>query len=195
MKMIANENARRITFSKRRQGLFKKASELSTLCGVDVAIVLFSLGGKAFSFGSPNVDSIVDRFLSHNGPSQPNEDANDTWPVVAYQEVTMRQLSQQYHELNKRLEAEKSQNRAPESRSFDSFINELGLDQLEELKRTMVELKKNVAQQLDKMFSDGSSKHALEQEKEEEIEEVLNTEKNDGDADDASTIPHDWLKL
>ena len=106
MKMIANENTLRITFSKLRQGLFKKASELSTLCSVDVAIVLFSLGSKAFSFGRPNVESIVDRFLSHNGHGQPIEDGNETGPVVAYLEVIMRQLTQQYHELNKRLEAE-----------------------------------------------------------------------------------------
>ncbi|GAU51874.1 hypothetical protein TSUD_416590 [Trifolium subterraneum] len=50
-------------------GLFKKASELCTLCGVDVALVVFSPSGKTFSYGHPNVDTIIDRYLSQV-PSQ-----------------------------------------------------------------------------------------------------------------------------
>ncbi|KAJ4952005.1 hypothetical protein NE237_028837 [Protea cynaroides] len=64
MKNIDNETSRRVTFSKRRLGLFKKASELSTLCGVEVAIIIFSHNGKVYSFGHPHVDSIVDKFLT-----------------------------------------------------------------------------------------------------------------------------------
>ncbi|XP_004977852.1 MADS-box transcription factor 47-like [Setaria italica] len=52
-----------ICFSKRRAGLFKKASELSILCGADIAAVVFSPADKAFSFGHPSVESILDLFL------------------------------------------------------------------------------------------------------------------------------------
>nr|XP_009768032.1 PREDICTED: agamous-like MADS-box protein AGL62 [Nicotiana sylvestris] len=55
-----------ILISKRRSGLFKKASELCTLCGVEIAIIVYSPARKVFSFGHPNVESIVDRFLSRN---------------------------------------------------------------------------------------------------------------------------------
>ncbi|URD88345.1 hypothetical protein MUK42_27991 [Musa troglodytarum] len=37
MKKIENMNARYISFSKRRNGVFVKASELSTLCSADLA--------------------------------------------------------------------------------------------------------------------------------------------------------------
>lgn len=37
---IANEDRRNVTFRKRRDGLLKKANELSILCGVDVGIVI-----------------------------------------------------------------------------------------------------------------------------------------------------------
>uniref|UniRef100_M1DBR2 MADS-box protein n=1 Tax=Solanum tuberosum TaxID=4113 RepID=M1DBR2_SOLTU len=38
-----------VTFSKRRAGLFKKASELCTLCGAEIVIVIFSPDGKMCS--------------------------------------------------------------------------------------------------------------------------------------------------
>ncbi|GAU31368.1 hypothetical protein TSUD_19130 [Trifolium subterraneum] len=72
MKKMSNEINLQETFSKRR-GFFKKASELCTLCGVDVALVVFSPSGKAYSFGHPNVDIIIDRFLSQVPPQN-----NDT---------------------------------------------------------------------------------------------------------------------
>ncbi|AES62808.1 MADS-box transcription factor family protein, putative [Medicago truncatula] len=53
-RMVANLQ---VTFSKRRSGLFKKVSEFCTLCGVDVALVVFSPSEKVFSFGHPNVDT------------------------------------------------------------------------------------------------------------------------------------------
>lgn len=64
MVKMPNESNLQVTFSKRRTGLFKKASELCTLCGADIAIIVFSPGKKVFSFGHPCVETIVDR--SHN---------------------------------------------------------------------------------------------------------------------------------
>ena len=66
MKMVKDNSSRQVTFSKRRTGLFKKANELATLCGAEVAIVVFSPGGKPFSFGHPTVDSVSDRFLNQD---------------------------------------------------------------------------------------------------------------------------------
>lgn len=68
MTRMSKESNLLVTFSKRRSGLFKKASELCTLCGAEIAIVVFSPGKKAFSFGHPSVGAIVDRFLSRTPP-------------------------------------------------------------------------------------------------------------------------------
>ncbi|KAJ8749367.1 hypothetical protein K2173_018856 [Erythroxylum novogranatense] len=65
IKQIEKESTRQVTFSKRRAGLVKKASELSLLCGAEVAIIAFSPGEKAFSFGHPNADSILDAYLDN----------------------------------------------------------------------------------------------------------------------------------
>ncbi|GFP80751.1 agamous-like mads-box protein agl61 [Phtheirospermum japonicum] len=56
MKLIEEENARTVTFSKRRARLFKKATELSIRCGGQIAIIIFSLSGRADSFVHPTLN-------------------------------------------------------------------------------------------------------------------------------------------
>ncbi|KAL5697601.1 hypothetical protein ACHQM5_028726 [Ranunculus cassubicifolius] len=41
LQLIANDSARRATFKKRRKGLMKKVSELSTLCGVEACAIVY----------------------------------------------------------------------------------------------------------------------------------------------------------
>lgn len=68
MKKIEKDKDRLITFSKRRSGIYKKACELAELCHADVGIVIFSPSQKPFSFGSPTVDSVVNRFNGNQDP-------------------------------------------------------------------------------------------------------------------------------
>ncbi|KAL2478329.1 Agamous-like MADS-box protein AGL15 [Forsythia ovata] len=62
IKKIENSNSRQVTFSKRRQGLLKKAHELSVLCESDVAVIIFSSTGKLFEFSSSNMQTILTRY-------------------------------------------------------------------------------------------------------------------------------------
>lgn len=50
IKKIENTTSRQVTFSKRRNGLIKKAYELSVLCDVDVALIMFSPSGRPTLF-------------------------------------------------------------------------------------------------------------------------------------------------
>ncbi|XVF38525.1 hypothetical protein REPUB_Repub20aG0109600 [Reevesia pubescens] len=52
LKRIENKINIQVTFSKRRNGLLKKAYELSVLCDVEVALIIFSSRGKLYEFGS-----------------------------------------------------------------------------------------------------------------------------------------------
>ncbi|MCD7458213.1 hypothetical protein HAX54_037556 [Datura stramonium] len=63
MKLIESREARIVTFSKRKRGLFKKADALSTLTGADVGVLLFSPTGKPHFYGSTSIDKIIDKFL------------------------------------------------------------------------------------------------------------------------------------
>jgi hypothetical protein len=65
IKKIENTTNRQVTFSKRRNGLVKKAYELSILCDVDVALIMFSPSGRVSVFsGNRNIEEILTRFLN-----------------------------------------------------------------------------------------------------------------------------------
>lgn len=59
IKLIQSKDDLLVSFSKRRNGLYKKASEISTLCAVDVGAVLFSPSDIPYSFFSPDFDAVV----------------------------------------------------------------------------------------------------------------------------------------
>ncbi|XP_043705659.1 agamous-like MADS-box protein MADS2 [Telopea speciosissima] len=52
LKRIENKINRQVTFTKRRNGVLKKAYELSVLCNAEVALILFSTRGKLYEFCS-----------------------------------------------------------------------------------------------------------------------------------------------
>ncbi|XP_006390670.2 MADS-box transcription factor 23 [Eutrema salsugineum] len=61
IKEIKEKNRRQVTFSKRRTGLFKKAAELSVLCGAQIGIITFSRFQRIYTFG--NVDTLIEKYL------------------------------------------------------------------------------------------------------------------------------------
>ncbi|KAF5942131.1 hypothetical protein HYC85_019773 [Camellia sinensis] len=50
IKRIENNTNRQVTFCKRRNGLLKKAYELSVLCEAEVALIVFSSRGRVYEF-------------------------------------------------------------------------------------------------------------------------------------------------
>ncbi|XP_028056208.1 agamous-like MADS-box protein AGL104 isoform X3 [Camellia sinensis] len=65
IKKIENTTNRQVTFSKRRNGLIKKAYELSVLCDVDVALIMFSPSGRLSIFsGNKSMEEIMARYVN-----------------------------------------------------------------------------------------------------------------------------------
>ncbi|KAJ9177435.1 hypothetical protein P3X46_012656 [Hevea brasiliensis] len=151
MKMIQGGNARQVSFSKRRSGIFKKASELCTLCTVETALVVFSPGGKAFSFGHPCFEAIMKR-LADAEPRNPDPDFAQH---MAEHEATLSELNKQYSDALKELEAEKKRGKelkqmreAQGMPLLDKPIEELNLDELETLKAFLEQVKGNLLKRL-----------------------------------------------
>ncbi|KAL6553580.1 hypothetical protein OROGR_007422 [Orobanche gracilis] len=70
MRRIENAAARQVTYAKRRDGIVKKAKELSVLCDTDVALIMFSPTGRLTTFasnGSLQVEDIFLRFVDRPG--------------------------------------------------------------------------------------------------------------------------------
>lgn len=65
MRRIENATSRQVTFSKRRNGLLKKAFELSVLCDAEVALIVFSPRGKLYEFASSSMQETIERYRRH----------------------------------------------------------------------------------------------------------------------------------
>uniref|UniRef100_A0A804R9R1 Uncharacterized protein n=1 Tax=Zea mays TaxID=4577 RepID=A0A804R9R1_MAIZE len=71
LKRIENKISRQVTFAKRRNGLLKKAYELSLLCDAEVALIIFSGRGRLFEFSSSScMYKTLERYRSSNYSTQ-----------------------------------------------------------------------------------------------------------------------------
>nr|ALM95515.1 PISTILLATA-like protein 1 [Nigella damascena] len=69
IKRIDNSTNRQVTFSKRRNGIMKKAREINVLCDAEVSLIVFSSTGKLAEFISPNstLIKILDKYQTTSG--------------------------------------------------------------------------------------------------------------------------------
>ncbi|KAI5582754.1 hypothetical protein POPTR_007G113800v4 [Populus trichocarpa] len=161
MVKIANESNLMVTFSKRRSGLFKKASEISTLCGAEVAIIVFSPGKKVFSFGHPSVEKVVERYVSGNIP----QTSGAFHLIEAHRKARISELNMKLTQAQNQLEMEKKRGeeldklrRASQSQNWwDSPLQELSVAQLEQLKASLLTLKQNLAMQAQQILLQNSA--------------------------------------
>ncbi|XP_054786893.1 agamous-like MADS-box protein AGL62 [Prosopis cineraria] len=158
IKKMENESNLQVTFSKRRAGLFKKASELCTLCGVEVALIVFSPGDKAFSFGHPSVDAVLDRFLNGGVPPQPPSAPMQMMEV--HRNAAVQELNSQLTQVMEELEVEKKRGEELNRRMKEMEnkfwwakpVNTLNKDQLVTLKASLEEMKKTFWRRADNAF-------------------------------------------
>ncbi|CAN0877783.1 Agamous-like MADS-box protein AGL62 [Linum grandiflorum] len=181
IKKVENDPHRHVTFSKRKNGLFKKATELSTLCGAQVAVILFSQHHKVFSCGRPDVDSVLRRYdlhrLRHNTSPNLTLTNNDNNAVVNYPDCeggfaihngTMM-MEQEYVkaveilEERKRFVAAQAAMGDPAAAGF--WWEVWPVDQMDEkeevqsFKESLVELREKVSARLDSMAAAESSRN------------------------------------
>ncbi|KAA0044310.1 agamous-like MADS-box protein AGL62 [Cucumis melo var. makuwa] len=161
MVKMPNESNLQVTFSKRRSGLFKKASELCTLCGAEIAIIVFSPGKKVFSFGHPCVEALIERFVTRNPPPS----SGTLQLIEAHRNANVRELNAQLTQVLNQLEMERKRGeelnklrKASQAQCWWELpIEEMEMHQLEQLKASLDELKKNVTQQADRILIQTSS--------------------------------------
>ncbi|XP_051152107.1 agamous-like MADS-box protein MADS1 [Andrographis paniculata] len=69
IKRIENTTNRQVTFCKRRNGLLKKAYELSVLCDAEVALIVFSSRGRLYEYANNSVRATIDRYKKASADS------------------------------------------------------------------------------------------------------------------------------
>ncbi|KAF8100433.1 hypothetical protein N665_0224s0019 [Sinapis alba] len=166
MVKMEKQNNLQVTFSKRKNGLFKKASELCTLCDARIVVIVFSPSGKVYSFGHTKVETIINRFENndhpHNNP-QPNMQLGEI-----HQNSEIRYMNNRLTEVTNKLESEqktseelkklREKSKRPEIWSKES-IGGLDLGQAKEFKGKLENLKKQVTHQAFNIFLETTFPH------------------------------------
>ncbi|XP_061353140.1 MADS-box transcription factor 6-like [Gastrolobium bilobum] len=67
IKKVEEKSKRYVTFSKCKQGLFNKVTELSLLCQAETALVINSQKGKLYACGYPDSDFVIHYYHGGGG--------------------------------------------------------------------------------------------------------------------------------
>ncbi|EEF42687.1 agamous-like MADS-box protein AGL62 isoform X1 [Ricinus communis] len=168
MKKIENEDDRLITFSKRRSGIYKKASELVTLTGAELAFLVYSPAGKPFSFAHPSMDAITNRFFGQGSADRNNNPT--THPLIeAHRLMRIEELNQQHNELLRQLEIEKEKGKQLKQKHkknnerkgwWDTPIEELNVPELLQMEAACKEIRTSLINKLKEKTNNGASSAA-----------------------------------
>ncbi|KAJ7947281.1 agamous-like MADS-box protein AGL62 [Quillaja saponaria] len=162
IKKIEKEDDLLVTFSKRRSGIYKKANEIVTLCGAEVAFLAFSPTGKPYSFAHPSMECVTNSFLNQN--SLQDDKIHSIFET--YNQSKIDELTKEYNELVDKLQIEREKMKALKQLArerdakgwWETPLNDLSYPELKQMEASFIKLYNNLANQLNET-SGGASSH------------------------------------
>ncbi|KAG6642303.1 hypothetical protein I3843_09G129000 [Carya illinoinensis] len=156
IKRIENTTNRQVTFCKRRNGLLKKAYELSVLCDAEVALIVFSSRGRLYEYANNSVKSTIDRYKKACADSSHTGSVSEANTQFYQREAaTLRQQINSVQESNRKMLGESLSNMAfKDLKSLESKLesgirrirskkNELLFAEIEYMQKREVDLHNN----------------------------------------------------
>ncbi|XP_076944688.1 agamous-like MADS-box protein AGL11 isoform X1 [Bidens hawaiensis] len=121
IKRIESNTTRQVTFCKRRNGLLKKAYELSVLCDAEITLIVFSSRGRVYEYANNNIKSTIERYkkVTSNTPG--------TWTT---EEINAQFYQQESKKLRQQIQMLQNTNRHLMGEGLDC-LNLKELKQLE----------------------------------------------------------------
>ncbi|KAK2650476.1 hypothetical protein Ddye_017965 [Dipteronia dyeriana] len=204
MRRIENATSRQVTFSKRRNGLLKKAFELSVLCDAEVALIIFSPRGKLYEFASSSLQETIQRYLKHtkdtttqtiDKPTEQNmqqlkNDADSMVKKIELLEVAKRRLLgeglesctiEELQQIEQQLVRSVGSIRARKTQVFKEQIQ-----QLKEKEKMLVAENARLSEKCGAQPWQGLKEKDKEKEKNKEKEQPENSPNNEDHDDDSS---------
>ncbi|OEL32229.1 MADS-box transcription factor 18 [Dichanthelium oligosanthes] len=157
LRRIENKINRQVTFSKRRNGLLKKAHEISVLCDAEVALIVFSTKGKLYEYSSnhASMEGILDRYQRYSFEERavldPNIEDQANWgdeygrlksKLEALQKSQRQLLGEQLDPLTIKELQQLEQQLDSSLKHIRSRKNQLMFDSISELQKKLVEAEK-----------------------------------------------------
>nr|UDM54771.1 AGAMOUS protein [Paeonia ostii] len=156
IKRIENTNNRQVTFCKRRNGLLKKAYELSVLCDAEVALIVFSTRGRLFEYANNSVRATIERYKKASADSSGTGSVSEANAQYYQQEASkLRAQIRNLHNSNRQMLGETISSMNPKElknleskiekgiRNIRSKKNELLFSEIEDMQKREIDLHNN----------------------------------------------------
>merc|ERR1712146_701211 len=102
---LTDDRVRKVTFCKRKGGLFKKADDLSKLCGVEVAVIIVG-DKKTCEYASTDMNRILDKYrdMQSGGTGEDTSETSRLWEQLESQRRELEALTRELASEKRKVE-------------------------------------------------------------------------------------------